>query len=130
MEITGGEPDVVGYEKKTGEYTFYDCSAESPKGRKSICYDHEALELRKENKPKNNAVSMASAMGIELLTETQYRQLQTLGNFDTKISSWVQTPSDIKNWVVHSFATGGTTQFSYIIMGLSLTTPPGDFVAG
>ena len=96
MERTGGEPDVVGIDKKTGEYIFYDCSAESPKGRRSICYDHEALELRKENKPGNSAVEMAATMGIELLTEEQYRKLQQLGNFDTKTSSWVQTPADIR----------------------------------
>lgn len=96
MERTGGEPDVVGYDKKTGEYIFYDCSAESPKGRRSLCYDREALESRKEHKPENNAIDMAAAMGIELLTEEQYRELQKLGNFDEKTSSWVKTPSDIR----------------------------------
>jgi len=96
MEITGGEPDVVGYDKKTDEYIFYDCAAESPKGRRSICYDHEALELRKENKPVNSAVEMAADMGIELLTEEQYRQLQQLGEFDTKTSSWIKTPDNIR----------------------------------
>jgi hypothetical protein len=96
MERTGGEPDVVGHDKKTGEFIFYDCSAESPKGRRSICYDREGLESRKENKPENNAVEMAAAMGIELLTEEQYRELQKLGNFDTKTSSWVRTPSEIR----------------------------------
>src|SRR5215510_9591929 len=96
MERTGGEPDVVGYDKKTGEYTFYDCSAESPKGRRSVCYDREALESRKENKPADNAIDMAAAMGIDLLTEEQYRELQKLGNFDRKTSSWVKTPSDIR----------------------------------
>jgi len=96
MERTGGEPDVVGFEKKSGEYIFYDCSAESPKGRRSICYDREALESRKEHKPKNNAVDMAAAMGIELLTEKQYRELQKLGEFDTKTSSWVKTPAEIR----------------------------------
>src|SRR5260370_1120289 len=96
MERTGGEPDVVGHDKKTGEYIFYDCSAESPKGRRSACYDREALESRKEHKPKNNAIDMAAAMGIELLTEEQYRELQKLENFDTKTSSWVKTPSDIR----------------------------------
>lgn len=96
MERTGGEPDVVGHDKKTGEYIFYDCSAESPKGRRSLCYDREALDSRKENKPKDNAVDMAAAMGVELLTEAQYRELQTLGNFDTKTSSWVKTPSAIR----------------------------------
>ena len=96
MERTGGEPDVVGHDKKTGEYIFYDCSAESPKERRSFCYDREALEARKENKPLNSATDMAAAMGIELLTEEQYRELQKLGNFDTKTSSWVKTPSDIR----------------------------------
>jgi hypothetical protein len=96
MEITGGEPDVVGHDKKTGEHIFYDCSSESPKGRRSICYDHEALESRKEHKPENSAVQMAADMGIELLTEEQYRALQKLGDFDTKTSSWVKTPSDIR----------------------------------
>jgi hypothetical protein len=96
MERTGGEPDVVGHDKKTGEYVFYDCSAESPKGRRSICYDGEALEARKENKPKDSAVGMATAMGIELLTEEQYRELQKLGEFDTKTSSWVRTPPEIR----------------------------------
>jgi len=96
MERTGGEPDVVGHDKKTGEYIFYDCSAESPKGRRSLCYDREALESRKENKPKDSAVDMATAIGIELLTEEQYRELQRLGNFDTKTSSWVKTPSNIR----------------------------------
>jgi hypothetical protein len=96
METTGGEPDVVGYDKKTGEYIFYDCSAESPKDRRSVCYDGEALKARKENKPKNNAIDMAAAMGIELLTEEQYRELQKFGDFDTKTSSWVQTPPEIR----------------------------------
>src|SRR5580765_715224 len=96
MERTGGEPDVVGFDKKTAQYIFYDCSAESPKGRRSLCYDREALESRKENKPKDNAIGMAAAMGIELLTEEQYRELQRLGNFDTKTSSWVKTPSAIR----------------------------------
>jgi len=96
METTGGEPDVVGRDTKTGEFIFYDCSAESPKGRRSVCYDREALESRKEHKPKNSAMDMAAAMGIELLTEEQYRELQKLGNFDTKTSSWLKTPSDIR----------------------------------
>src|SRR5438067_7770878 len=95
MERSGGEPDVVGVDKKTGEYIFYDCSAESPKGRRSLCYDREGLDSRKENKPQNNDIDMAAAMGIELLTEEQYRELQKLGDFDTKKSSWVQTRSDI-----------------------------------
>ena len=96
MERTDGEPDVVGHDKKKGEYIFYDCSAESPKGHRSVCYDHEALESRKEHKPENSAVDMAAAMGIELLSEEQYRELQQLGKFDTKTSSWVKTPSDIR----------------------------------
>ncbi len=96
MERTGGEPDVVGYDKKTGEFIFYDCSAESPKGRRSLCYDRKALESRKENKPGNNAVDMAAAMGIELLTEEQYRELQKLGDFDMKTSNWIITPSEIR----------------------------------
>jgi len=96
MESTGGEPDVVGQDNKTGEYIFYDCSAESPKGRRSICYDRAALEARKEHKPHNNAVEMAADMGIELLTEEQYRELQQLGNFDLKTSSWVVTPANIR----------------------------------
>jgi Protein of unknown function (DUF4256) len=96
MEITGGEPDVVGFDKKTGEYIFYDCSAESPKARRSLCYDDEALEARKTFKPEDSAVNMATDMGIELLTEKQYRDLQKLGKFDTKTSSWVKTPADIR----------------------------------
>jgi Protein of unknown function (DUF4256) len=96
MERTGGEPDVVSHDKKTDEYIFYDCSAESPKDRRSLCYDREALDSRKENKPKDNAIGMAAAMGIELLTEEQYRELQKLGNFDTKTSSWVRTPPHIR----------------------------------
>lgn len=96
MERTGGEPDVVGHDKKSGEFVFYDCSAESPKGRRSVCYDHEALEARKEHKPKDSAINMAAAMGVELLTEEQYRELQQLGEFDTKTSSWVKTPAEIR----------------------------------
>src|SRR5438094_4325254 len=96
MERTGGEPDVVGHDKKTGEYIFFDCSAESPDGRRSVCYDREGLDSRKEHKPKNNAIDMAAVMGIELLTEAEYQELQKLGNFDTKTSSWVKTPSDIR----------------------------------
>jgi len=96
MERTGGEPDVVGRDKKTGEYIFYDCSAESPKGRRSLCYDREALESRKEHKPKDSAVNMAAAMGVELLTEEQYRELQKPAEFDTKTSSWVKTPSAVR----------------------------------
>jgi hypothetical protein len=96
MERTGGEPDVVGYDAIAGEYIFYDCSAESPKGRRSVCYDREALESRKEHKPENNVIDMAAAMGIELITEEQYRDLQTHGNFDSKTSSWVKTPAEIR----------------------------------
>lgn len=96
MERTGGEPDVVGFDKKTGEYVFYDCSAESPKGRRSLCYDRQAWESRKEHKPESDAVSSAAAMGVELLTEEQYRDLQELGEFDLKTSSWVRTPADIR----------------------------------
>ena len=96
MERTGGEPDVIGHDNKTGEYIFYDCSAESPVGRRSVCYDREGLESRKEHKPEDNAIDMAAAMGIELLTEEQYRELQKLGNFDTKTSSWVKTPVEIR----------------------------------
>jgi hypothetical protein len=96
MERTGGEPDVVGHDKKTGEYIFFDCSPESPNGRRSVCYDREGQESRKEHKPENNAIDMAAAMGIELLTEEQYRELQKLGNFDTKTSSWVKAPAAIR----------------------------------
>jgi hypothetical protein len=96
MERTGGEPDVIGYDKKTGEYIFYDCSAESPKGRRSVCYDPEGLEARKEFKPKDTAIDMAATLGIKLLTEEQYQELQKLGNFDTKTSSWLQTPAEIR----------------------------------
>ncbi|WEK20339.1 MAG: DUF4256 domain-containing protein [Candidatus Pedobacter colombiensis] len=96
MEITGGEPDIVGYDKKADEYIFFDCSAESPKGRRSLCYDREALEARKEYKPENSAIDVAAAIGIELLTEAQYRELQQFGKFDTKTSSWLKTPADIR----------------------------------
>jgi len=96
MEKTGGEPDVVGHDQETEEYIFYDCAEESPKVRRSLCYDREALDSRKENKPKNNALEMAAAMGVELLTEEQYRELQKLGEYDTKTSSWVRTPSEIR----------------------------------
>lgn len=96
MEVTGGEPDVVGHDRKTGEFIFYDCSAESPKGRRSVCYDREALESRKKHKPENNVIDMATDMGIELLTEEQYRELQQLESFDMKTSSWVQTPAHIR----------------------------------
>lgn len=96
MERTAGEPDVVGHDKKTGEYLFYDCSPESPKGRVSVCYDREGWESRKEHRPANNAVDMATAMGIEILTEEEYQQLQTLGKFDQKTSTWVKTPADLR----------------------------------
>jgi hypothetical protein len=96
MEKTGGEPDVVGFDKKTGEFIFYDCSIESPKGRRSVCYDREGLESRKEHKPENNAIDLAKEIGIEILTEEEYRELQKLGEFDTKTSSWVKTPADIR----------------------------------
>ena len=96
METTGGEPDVVSYDEKTGAYIFYDCAAESPSGRRSICYDRQAQESRKEHKPKNNVIDMAAAMGIELVSEEEYRELQKIGNFDTKTSSWVKTPADIR----------------------------------
>ncbi len=96
MEVTGGEPDVVGYDKKADEFIFFDCSPESPKGRRSLCYDHEALESRKEHKPADSAINMASEMGIEILTEEQYRELQQLGNFDTKTSSWILTSTNIR----------------------------------
>src|SRR6184192_1813796 len=114
MERTGGEPDVIGHDKKTGEYIFYDCSAESPKGRRSVCYDREALESRKEHKPEDNAIDMATAMSIELLSEEQYRELQELGNFDTKTSNWIKTPSDIKNSGAPSFVIAATTVSSCI----------------
>lgn len=97
MELTGGEPDVVGYDAETNEFIFYDCAAESPKGRRSICYDREALESRKQHKPENSVMDMAASMGIELLTEEQYRELQKLGNFDTKTSSWLKTPADLRS---------------------------------
>ncbi len=98
MERTGGEPDVVGYDQDTDEYIFYDCTAESPSGRRSLCYDYEGQESRKEYKPENNAVDLAAVMGIEILTEAQYRQLQSLGSFDTKTSSWIKTPTDIRKY--------------------------------
>lgn len=97
MEDTGGEPDVVGFVKKTGEYVFFDCAAESPAGRRSFCYDRKALEARKANKPKNNAVEFAADMGLDLLTEEEYKQLQQLGEFDTKTSSWLQTPAEVRD---------------------------------
>jgi Protein of unknown function (DUF4256) len=118
MERTGGEPDVVGHDKKTGEYIFYDCSPESPNGRRSVCYDREALESRKEHKPQDNAIDMAAAMGIELLSDEQYRELQKLGNFDTKTSSWVKHLLISENSVALSFTTVP-----------NLTMPPGRSVA-
>jgi hypothetical protein len=129
MERSGGEPDLVGYDKKTGEYIFYDCSPESPKDRRSLCYDREALDSRKENKPKGNAVDMATAMGIELLTEEQYRELQKLGKFDTKTSSWIKTPSAVRKLGGASFVIAASTPFSCITTVLKLTTPPGRSVA-
>ena len=129
MEITGGEPDVVNHDKKTGEYIFYDCSAESPKGRRSVCYDREALDARKEFKPANSAVDMASDMGIELLTEEQYRELQKLGSFDLKTSSCVKHLSISGNLAGLSFVTGATTLSLSITTGLNPTTPPGGSVA-
>src|SRR5437762_5397154 len=129
MERTGGEPDVVGHDKKTGEYILYDCSAESPKGRRSVCYDCEALEARKEHKPKDSAVDMATAMGIELLTEEQYRELQKLGEFDTKTSSWVKTPPEIRKLEGALFCDRRFDMSSCITTARSLTMPPGRSVA-
>ena len=129
MESTGGEPDVVGQDAETGEIIFYDCSAESPEGRRSLCYDRAALEARKRNKPKNSAPDMAAAMGVELLTEEQYRALQQLGEFDTKTSSWVQTPANVRK------LGGASSVIAALIPSLCITTvrtrtmPPGDFVA-
>lgn len=128
MERTGGEPDVVDYDKKKDEYIFYDCSRESPKGRRSVCYDRKGLESRK-NKPENNAMDMATAMGIELLTEEQYRALQKIENFDMKTSSWVQTPSDIRELGGALFAITASDTFSCITMEQNLTILPGDFAA-
>lgn len=129
MEETGGEPDVVDFDKKSDEYIFYDCSEESPKGRRSICYDQNALEARKENKPKNSAINMANEMGIEILNEAQYFKLQQLGEFDTKTSSWIETPNDIRILGVQSLATGDMAMYSSITMVLNLTMLPEDFVA-
>jgi Protein of unknown function (DUF4256) len=130
MERSGGEPDVIGHDKKTGEYIFYGCSAESPKGRRSLCYDRQALESRKEHKPKDSAVDLASAMGIELLTEEQYRELQKLGNFDTKTSSWVKTPSAIRKLGGALFSViAASTLFSCITTVRKLITPPGGSAA-
>ena len=127
MEHTGGEPDVVGQDKKSGEYVFYDCSAESPKGRTSFCYDREALDSRKEHKPKNSVMDMATAMGIELLTEEQYRELQKLGNFDTKTSSWVKHLLISENSAAPSFVIAATTLSSFITTVCSHTIAAGDF---
>jgi hypothetical protein len=125
MERTGGEPDVVDHDKETGEYVFYDCSAESPKGRRSVCYDREALESRKEHRPANSAVDMAAAMGIELLTEEQYRELQKYGDFDIKTSSWVKTPAEIRSSVVLSFVTAAITLYLCTTMVLNHIMPQG-----
>nr|WP_121272929.1 DUF4256 domain-containing protein [Pedobacter schmidteae] len=113
MEVTGGEPDVVGYDNKTDEYIFYDCSAESPKGRRSVCYDGDALESRKEHKPANSALGMAAAMGVEILTEEQYRELQQFGKFDTKTSSWLSTPAEIRK---HGGAIFGDYRYEHIFI--------------
>src|SRR5437762_13724622 len=129
MERTGGEPDVVGHDKKTGEYIFCDCSAESPKGRRSVCYDREALEARKEHKPEDNVIDMAAAMGIELLAEKQYRELQKLGEFDTKTSSWVKTPPEIRKLEGALFCDRRFDMSSCITTARSLTMPPGRSVA-
>ncbi|MDZ7693599.1 MAG: DUF4256 domain-containing protein [Balneolaceae bacterium] len=130
MERTGGEPDVVDHDKKTGEYILYDCSAESPKGRRSVCYDREGLESRKKHKPDDNAVDMATAMGVELLTEEQYRELQELGNFDTKTSSWLKTPADIRELGGAIF---GDFRYRHCLRvsqrGTIPTMPPGGSVA-
>jgi hypothetical protein len=113
MERTGGEPDVVAYDKKTKEHLFFDCSAESPQGRRSVCYDRAGLESRKQHRPENNAIDMAAAMGIELLTEEQYRELQQLGEFDTKTSSWVQTPAAIRK---HGGALFGDRRYGHVFI--------------
>ena len=125
---SGGEPDIVGHDKKTDEYIFFDCSPESPKGRTNICYDREALDSRKKHKPKNNAIDMAAAMGTELLTEEQYRELQTLGNFDTKTSSWVKTPVGVDNLAAPSLVIAGSAVSLCITTVRSLTMPAGRFV--
>ena len=129
MERTGAEPDVIGRDNKTGEYVFCDCSTESPKGRRSLCYDREALDSRKENKPENNAVDMATAMGIELLTEEQYRALQKLGKFDTKTSSWLKHLLISENSAAPSFAIAGTTRCSCITTVRNRTMRAGGSVA-
>jgi hypothetical protein len=129
MERTGGEPDVVGHDNKTGEIIFFDCSAESPQGRRSVCYDRKGLESRKEHKPKNNAIDMAAAMGIELLTEEQYRELQKLGNFDTKTSSWVKRLLKSEGSAARSFVTAVTIMSSRTTTVRSLTMPQGRSVA-
>ena len=130
MERTGGEPDAVGHDKKTGEYIFFDCAAETPKGRVSVCYDREGWESRKEHRPKNTAMDMAAAMGIELLTEEQYQELQKLGNFDTKTSSWVKRLLTLESLAVRSIAIAVTAASSWVTTARSLTMPPEDSVAG
>ena len=125
MERTGGEPDVVGHDKETGEYIFYDCSPESPKGRRNVCYDREGQEARKAGIAEGNAIEMAVAMGIELLTEEQYRELQELGNFDTKTSSWVKTPPTLENSAAPSLLIGATAMSSCITTARPLTMAPG-----
>ena len=130
MERTGGEPDVIGHDKKTGDYIFYDCSSETPKGRCSLCYDREALEKRKVHKPGGSAVNMADAMGIELLSEEQYRELQELGEFDRKSSSWVKTRPRSGTWEALFFAIGASIRYSFITTARSLTTQPEDSVGG
>jgi hypothetical protein len=125
MERTGGEPDIVGYDKATGDYIFYDCSPESPKGRRSLCYDRAALDSRKEFKPENSAIDLATAMGIEILNEDQYRELQQLGSFDLKTSSWIKTPEKIRKLAAVFFAIAGTTPFLSTIMEPNLTMLPG-----
>jgi hypothetical protein len=129
MERTGGEPDVVGHDQKTGEYIFFDCSAESPKGRTSVCYDREGLDSRKEHRPANSAIDMAADMGIELLNEEEYRELQKLGNFDAKTSSWVKTPADIRNSAAPSFVIAATAMSSCIITERSHIMAPERSVA-
>ena len=124
MEKTGGEPDVVGLDKKTGEYIFFDCSPESPKGRAAVCYDREGLESRKEHRPKNTAIDMATAMGVELLTEEQYHQLQKLGEFDTKTTTWVKTPLIFGNSAALSLGIAASAVSSFITTVRSLTIAP------
>lgn len=129
MESTGGEPDVVGYDQATGGYIFYDCAAESPNGRRNVCYDHAGLMSRKENRPENNALDMAAAMGVALLTEAQYRELQTLGEFDMKTSSWLETPAAIRKLGGALFGIAAMTTSLSITTAHNPTTPPEDFAA-